>query len=112
MRFNNLPNWNITSEQPGFYDVESGTAIQQTARLYKRIQELINDYNNFVNEIENDIETQNTIITNTKDYMEDNLIDTAINILNKGLNDDLIKVKFVYNEDNESLTLYLKGEVV
>lgn len=55
-----LPHWVLTDSQPAFYDTESGTTIQQTARVYAKIQELIRTYNEFVTRINqyiNDFET-------------------------------------------------------
>ena len=36
-----LPPWALTGTQPAFYDKESGTIIQQSARMYDKINELI-----------------------------------------------------------------------
>ena len=46
-----LPNWCITKNKPGFYDTESATVIEQTAKLYAAMQEMIDDYNTFVETI-------------------------------------------------------------
>lgn len=43
-----LPHWAVASKQPGFYDTESATAIDMTAKIYYKIQELIEHYNNWV----------------------------------------------------------------
>lgn len=51
-----LPNWVLTETYPAFYDSESLTAIQQTARLWARVQELITAYTEFVTEITNRVE--------------------------------------------------------
>lgn len=53
---NKLPHWVITNLRPAFYDTDSGTAIEQTALLYKKMQELIEKYNAFVDEINYTIE--------------------------------------------------------
>ena len=50
-KFKQLPNWCFTTLKPAFYDLESLTAVEQTGRLYKTIQDLIDDYNKCVNEI-------------------------------------------------------------
>ena len=55
-RVETLPNWCVANGQPAFYDTESATAIQMTARLYKKMQELIEQYNEFTCEINNLIE--------------------------------------------------------
>ena len=41
-----LPPWVETNLQPAFYDAESGTVLQQTARMYGKINELIASVNN------------------------------------------------------------------
>ena len=46
-----LPHWVITDKYPAFYDVESATAVEQTSKLYGKMQELIEDYNKYVDEI-------------------------------------------------------------
>ena len=40
---NFLPPWIETGIQPAFYDKESGTVLQQTARMYAKVNELIAD---------------------------------------------------------------------
>ena len=42
-----LPKWCITDTMPGFYDTESATAIEQTAKLYKAMNDLVDEYNTF-----------------------------------------------------------------
>lgn len=51
-----LPHWVITNRKPAFYDSESATAIEQTARLYGKMQELIDEYNSFVDTINKEID--------------------------------------------------------
>jgi len=51
MRIPNLPNWCLTDKNPAFYDTESASTIKQTAKLYKAIRELQEDYNLFSSEI-------------------------------------------------------------
>lgn len=46
-----LPLWILTNKYPAIYDGESATAIEQTAKVYGKMQELITDYNNYVNQI-------------------------------------------------------------
>ena len=74
MRF--LPHWALTDRHPAFYDTESGSAIEQTAKVYAAMNELIKEYNAFVDEINKgisdfeaatvkDSEAFKTCITNT-----------------------------------------------
>mgnify|MGYP003293753474 FL=1 len=51
-----LPHWVLTDSFPAFYDSESLTATQQTARVYGAMQELIDSYNQFVDEINGHID--------------------------------------------------------
>ena len=46
-----LPNWLLTGQRPAFYDTESVTVIELAANLQGKMNELINDYNAFVNTI-------------------------------------------------------------
>lgn len=43
-----LPHWILTNKFPAFYDSESATAIEQTAKVYGAMNELIESYNKFV----------------------------------------------------------------
>lgn len=51
-----LPHWVLTNEYPAFYDTESVTAIEMVAKLYGSMEELITDYNHFVDEINSTIQ--------------------------------------------------------
>lgn len=50
-----LPNWCIVNKFPAFYDTESATAIEQTARIYGKMNELVESYNSFAENITNTI---------------------------------------------------------
>jgi len=85
-----LPHWVLTDPQPAFYDCESATAVQQTAKIYAKIQELITLYNDFVRDVNRYITEfeegiikdfncfQNCIIKTMNDYIES--IDTKIDL--------------------------------
>ena len=89
MRIDLLPAWTLTDLQPAFYDSESATVLQQMAKVYAKMQELLNDYNAFVNETNNTItkfqsgiitdfnEFKNCIIKTMNDYIA--TIDTKVN---------------------------------
>ena len=95
-----LPHWVLTDPQPAFYDCESATAVQQTAKIYAKIQELITLYNEFTNQVNRYITEfedgiikdfncfQNCIIKTMNDYiatidmkidLQDNKIEESIN---------------------------------
>ena len=85
-----LPHWVLTDPHPAFYDCESATAVQQTANIYAKIQELITIYNDFVRDVNRYITEfeegiikdfncfQNCIIKTMNDYIES--IDTKIDL--------------------------------
>lgn len=43
-----LPLWVLTDTHPAFYDSESATALEQTAKIYGAMNQLISEYNSFV----------------------------------------------------------------
>ena len=45
-----LPNWAIANEHPSLYDVESATAIEMVAKLYRKVNDLIKEHNTFTEE--------------------------------------------------------------
>jgi len=61
-----LPHWVLTDPRPAFYDTDSGSAIEQTARVYKAMNDLIAEYNKFADNVNTKI-TEFTNDTNA-DY--------------------------------------------
>ncbi len=51
-----LPYWILTDEFPSFYDCESKTAVEQTARVYGAMQKLIDEYNKFIDDLNAELE--------------------------------------------------------
>lgn len=98
-----LPKWILTDKQPAFYDTESGTTLQQTAKLYGKMQELITLYNEFITKVNKYIsdfedgiitdfeEFRNCIIKTMNDYIE--TIDTKINLQDTKINDAIEYMK-------------------
>lgn len=124
VRFKPLPNWCISSLNPAFYDTESASVIEQTAKLYKTIQDLINDYNNFSSELvtsSNNFETelrekQEEFINNMTEVIHDyiamidekiKLMDSEIESQNARIDEQDKKVLEVvkYFKDNLTETL-------
>lgn len=66
-KINFLPSWVETNLQPAFYDLESGTALQQTARMYAKVNQLVRN----VNEQNDAIADYIQQFLNLKDYVED-----------------------------------------
>ena len=54
-RIEPLPQWVLTDLQPSFYDLESVTAVKMVAKLYGKMEQLISDYNYFVDKINKNI---------------------------------------------------------
>lgn len=54
-RIENLPNWCLTNKYPSFHDTESATVLEETSKIYGKMQDLVNDYNLFANEVNNKI---------------------------------------------------------
>lgn len=98
-----LPHWVLTDLQPAFYDVESGTSLQQTAKMYGKVQELIDLYNEFVTKVNKYIkdfedgiiedfeEFKNCIIVTMNQYIE--TIDTKINLQDTKIEDAINYMK-------------------
>ena len=50
-----LPKWVLPNKHPAFYDAESHTAIEQTAKVYGAMNDLVKEYNGFVDSINDKI---------------------------------------------------------
>lgn len=46
-----LPHWILTERKPAVYDSESLTTVEMTAKVYAKMQELVDDYNQYVDTI-------------------------------------------------------------
>lgn len=154
MRIDLLPHWTLTNFQPAFYDSESATVLQQMAKVYAKMQELLNDYNSFVNEINttitdfqngilgdfecfrnciiktmndyienidtkinlqdlnirNKFEEQDEVIAQAVDYMKDNIVQTATNVINQAIEDGDLYINITYDEPTEALNILLTRE--
>lgn len=63
---NFLPPWVETNIQPAFYDKESGTVLQQTARMYAKVNQLIRKFNELSEEVQSYIQQ----FIELKDYVD------------------------------------------
>lgn len=98
-----LPVWCITDKYPAFYDTESATAIEQTAKLYGAMRILQEEYNNmatnvnatitaFINDVNADQEEfENHINKIVHDYIA--MIDEKIKLQDKRIEDTIIYIK-------------------
>jgi beta-lactamase superfamily II metal-dependent hydrolase len=66
-----LPPWVETGCQPAFYDKESGTVLQQTARMYARVNMLIRMFNKLSKQTKEEVERFEGVVNGTvEDYIE------------------------------------------
>jgi hypothetical protein len=116
-----LPFWVLTDLQPAFYDSESGTVLQQLSRIYPKIQEVIDSYNDFVREVNRYIDEfengiikdfncfKNCIIKTMNDYIESidmKLYAQDTNISNRfNEQDKAINEAIDYMKDNLTQTI-------
>lgn len=98
-----LPKWVLTDRNPAFYDTESGSAIEQTAKVYGAMNELIGEYNDFVDKVNASItefETEgnqsldclaNKIIKIVNDYIF--MLDEKVKRQDRTINEAIVYIK-------------------
>lgn len=65
-----LPPWVETGLQPAFYDKESGTVLQQTARMYNKVNCLIRNFNQLSKETKETVDEYVAKFTELKDFVD------------------------------------------
>lgn len=122
-----LPLWVLNEKFPSFYDMESKTVIEQTARVYGAMRSLIEEYNKMISDLNGNLDdfeklsgTQyetfamglrqefqdfidivNLQIEKLEQYMTNNLEDAINDLFQSGV----LSVGVSYNIENEELTL-------
>jgi len=84
-----LPHWVLTDIHPSFYDLESVTAIEMVAKLYGKMEELVSDYNTFVDNVNKEIENFETSINKDFDNFKlciQNLVNNYIEMIDTKMN--------------------------
>lgn len=66
-----LPPWVESGTQPAFYDKESGSVLQQTARMYARVNMLIRMFNKLSKETKETVEDYINQFNELHEYVED-----------------------------------------
>lgn len=66
-----LPPWIETGCQPAFYDKESGTVLQQTARMYDRVNMLVRMFNKLSKQTRETVENYITQFNDLYNYVHD-----------------------------------------
>lgn len=74
-----LPPWIETGIQPAFYDKESGTVLQQTARMYAKVNEVVQSVNNQNETIADYIDKFNELHDYVHDYFDNLDVQQEIN---------------------------------
>lgn len=67
---NFLPPWVETNIQPAFYDKESGTVLQQTARMYAKVNQLVRHFNCLSKETKETVEDYIARFVALKDFVD------------------------------------------
>lgn len=129
-----LPAWVVANKYPAFFDLESNTAIEQTARLYGAVNTLIENYNTFISVVEEEItimveqyaldnethevavrqimqdffdgvETSLELQNSKIEAIENSFVDNLEKTVTKAINDGKITVKVAYNEETEEVNI-------
>jgi hypothetical protein len=78
-----LPPWIETGLQPAFYDKESGTVLQQTARMYARVNMLIRMFNKLSRNTKNEIERFETAVNEDMTQYKHDINETVADYIEK-----------------------------
>lgn len=107
IKFNNLPDIALNNTRPAFYDVESVTVVELVDKLYKYTQNLIDNYNAFATDVQNEItafedDTNKNICDFKKCIMDlqSNFIesvDTKINLQNSNIAKQFEEINNIIN---------------
>ena len=109
-----LPHWIVADTLPAFYETEGATAIQMVAKLYQKVKELIEsfndmvtDYTTFKTEVNDNLADMNDRLDEAIAYMQTHLVETLTALFQQALDDGTIQVALIntYDEENESLEL-------
>ena len=102
MFINNLPKWTIPDLHPAFFDTESATAIEMVAKLYGKVKEVVDHYNEFTTDM-------NDRINDAFDYLKTNLHKTCMDVINQLIKSGEFYVGVNYDEETESLNIIYTG---
>lgn len=114
MKLNKLPEWVLTGTRPAFYDTDSDSTIEQTARVYAAMKELQEECSKFTIELDKAVEEfkagvisdqeefKNKITKIMHDYIMK--IDEKIKMQDLQINESIIYIK-------ENLKTYIEENV-
>lgn len=135
-----LPKWVVANKYPAFYDLESMTSIEQTARLYGAVQELIESFNTFVSLVDSELTNFSEEYKHTNEVHEVSIrqliqdffdsVETALQLQNskiasvensfvvnigKAVANEIqkgnINVALLYNENGENIEIAISEEL-
>lgn len=70
---NRLPFWILNQRFPAVYDSDSKTVIEQTARVYGAMNDLIEEYNKYVESLNKEIAKFETGVVSTQECFRNNI---------------------------------------
>lgn len=95
---NGLPKWSIPDLHPAFFDTESATAIEMVAKLYGKVKEVVESYNDFTKDIADKV-------NEAYDYLKTNIHNTCMEVINAMIKSGKFYVGVTYEEETESLNI-------
>jgi hypothetical protein len=122
---NTLPKWALANPIPAIHDFESLTVLEQTARIYGAMNQMIDEWNQMIEKIsdfeKDETESREEFETKiTKVIMEfmcswnqktADLEMFAQTILNEAIAAGKLTITEVYDPETESLNMVIGGEV-
>lgn len=135
-----LPKWVLANKFPAIHDFESLTVIDQTARIYGAMNQLIEEYNAFADQINKSVEEFQTaseedrkkfeiamrqefqdfidavdlkirMMDQTINDIEGNIEQITKDTVNKAINSGRLYVEESYDPETESLNMAITGGV-
>jgi hypothetical protein len=114
----NLPEWKLTLSAP-LYDTSSVSPTEQTAQVYSKMRELVEEFNKFTASLSEEIrtlesETIGSIDTYKQDINKivhnaicnfDNKILDLMNNIDKVVAEEVRKMAITYNPDTEEIVI-------
>ena len=104
----NLPKWALTLCPP-LYDTSSLSPIEQTAQVYSKMRELIENYNKFVDEISKTINTfENDVNGDIKEFTcaITGIMQKYIETIDAKMNEQDSNIELTINKKLEKLVNY------
>ena len=120
---NTLPKWALANPFPALHDFESLTVIDQTARIYGAINQLIEEWNKMIEQLsgfeKSETESREEFeLKITKVIMEfmcswnqktEDLERFAETVINEAIESGRITIREVYDPETESLNMVVGG---